>query len=43
MFRPCFVIQYFMFFLSCNHVDGKKKPVALLLLSSWCLLTVSVM
>ena len=25
MFGPCFVIQYIMSFLSCNHIDGDQK------------------
>ena len=25
MFGPCFVIQYFMPFLFCNHLDGERR------------------
>ena len=35
------VVRYFMSFLFCNHLDGKERElVALLSLSSWCLVVV---
>ena len=42
VFGPCFVIQYFMS-LFCNHLERKRELVALLNLSSWCFVTVSVL
>ena len=43
MFGPCFVMHYFLSFLVCNHLYiSKRELVALLFLSSSCLVTVSV-
>ena len=25
MFGPCFIIQYFMSFQCCNHLDGEER------------------
>ena len=36
MFSPGFVIQYFVSFWFCNHLDGKRGHVAL-----WCSVALS--
>ena len=44
MFGPCFVIQFFVSVLFCNHLDGEERAGCFAIcLSSWCLVTVSVM
>ena len=36
----CFVVRYFMSILVLHHIDGNRGLVALLNLSSWCLVIV---
>ena len=31
MFGPYFVVQYFMSFLFCNHIDGEERELVALL------------